>query len=167
MCKATKPSWIMTYIGELLSIQSHDLFWSCGLPRSQGKPKPLYHHYKNVYHLKTWQVSDIPWGAPVHVILLHHAVNWKHYISITTKPMATTLDMVVTYSKEVSFINIHNPSIWWFGEVTWKIKYFIFPLALDMARWWLTRRVYSTLGQCEVMWQFEKFICPLYKNHSH
>ena len=193
MCKAAKLSWIMTYVGELLSIESHDFFWSWGLPRSQDKTKtiisslqkclsqdklkPLYHHYKNFYHLQTWHISDLPWGAPIHVILLHHTANWKHYISITTKPMATTLDMVVTYSKEVSFINIHDPLIWWFCGVTWKIKYFILPLALDQwslntARWWLTRSIpsnqeYSTLGQCEVTWQFEKIICPLYKTYGH
>ena len=137
----------MTYVGELLSIESHDLFWLWGLRRSQDKLKPLYQHYKSVYHLQTWHISDLPWGAPIHVILLHHAANWKHYISITTKPMATTLDMVVTHNKEVLFITIYDPSIWWFCEVTGKIKYFILPLALDqwslnMARWWLTRRVF-------------------------
>ena len=60
--------------------------------------------------------------------------------------MVTKLGMVVTCSKEVSFINLHYPSIRWFCEVTWKVKYFMFQLSLDqwspnMARWWLTIRV--------------------------
>ena len=59
--------------------------------------------------------------------------------------MATKLGMVVIYGKEVLFINLHDPSIRWFCEVKWKIKYSMFRLALDqwspnMARWWLTIR---------------------------
>ena len=57
--------------------------------------------------------------------------------------MAIKLGKVVVYHEELPLINLLDPSKTWFCKVTWHVKYFISPLALeqwlsDMARWWIT-----------------------------
>ena len=59
--------------------------------------------------------------------------------------IATKLGRVVTYFEELSLIKLHRPSIRWFCEVTWQIKYFLSSFPLDkwspnMAKLWLTKR---------------------------
>ena len=54
--------------------------------------------------------------------------------------MATKLGKVVIYLEELPLIKLLDPSITWFCKVTWHVKYFISPFALDqwpsnMARW--------------------------------
>ena len=45
--------------------------------------------------------------------------------------MATKLDKVVTYHKELQLIKLLDPSITWFYEVMLHIEYFAFSFALD------------------------------------
>ena len=54
--------------------------------------------------------------------------------------MATKLGKVVIYLEELPLIKLLDPSITWFCKVTWHVKCFISPFALDqwpsnMARW--------------------------------
>ena len=54
--------------------------------------------------------------------------------------MANKIGRMVTYNEELPLVELHDPSIMWFCEVTLQIKHFLSPLGLDqwspnMARW--------------------------------
>ena len=108
------------YLNGLLSIKSRSTL-SHGLAISCDKLKPLHLQDRSACGFQTRQDGYLPWAAPTHkvtgplndVILLDHD---------TTIPMATKLGKVVIYSK------LDDPSISWFCDVTWQIKYFISPL---------------------------------------
>ena len=48
--------------------------------------------------------------------------KWKSYISIFTRPMATTLDREVASDERMLFKKSHNPLITWTHQVTWQMK---------------------------------------------
>ena len=92
--------------------------------------KTSYLHYHNCYDHKTWQDGGSPWGAPTnkvtknlgHVVLQDHVTNYYLYMSTTAVPMATKLEMMVTYLEEVLPIMWRNPLIPWSCKITWKTK---------------------------------------------
>ena len=102
--------------------------------------KDLYLQYHNGYGHQIWYGDDLPWGAPICVltwpfnygVLLDHVTNSKHYISTTTISLATKLGKVVIYHEELLLIKLLDPSITCLYKVTWHVKYFISPFALDM-----------------------------------
>ena len=88
--------------------------------------------------------------------------------------MATKLGNAVTHHKELLLINLLDPSITWFCEVTSNIKYFISPFA---PRPMATKRAkvvtcleglsvinsHNPLNMCsrEVTWQIKNIISPM------
>ena len=66
-------------------------------------------------------------------------------IPTTAMPMATKLGKVATDHEELPAMKLLDPSVTYFCEVTWYIKYFTSLFAIDhwppnMASWWLTVR---------------------------
>ena len=99
---ATKGGSIVTYLDELVP-KSHMTVWSCGIPRSFDKLKPLYLHYHSVYSHQTWQDGYLPgWALGYKVTSsFDHMVLWdnklKSYISTTKVRIATKLGEMVIY----------------------------------------------------------------------
>ena len=101
-----------------------------------------------------WVVTYLKGLLPIN---LHHSlVMWSCYttwqiifskilkpeISSTRILMATKPDMVITYPEGFPPITSLDPLTSWSCEVTWQIKYFVSPLALDQwrpntGRWWI------------------------------
>ena len=91
--------------------------------------KLSYLHYHNVYGYQTWQwVLTIRYSHPCesHITLSSRGLMTSR--DNTTVPMATRPGRVVTYNKKLPIIKLHNPSITWFCEVMWQIRYFKFLL---------------------------------------
>ena len=73
--------WWLTLSGfHPLSCLTH---WWRDLGRSRDKLKPLYLYYCSpCYDHQTWQGGDLPWGAPMHIVLWpfnHVMTNQKYY----------------------------------------------------------------------------------------
>ena len=45
--------------------------------------------------------------------------------------MANKIGRMVTYNEELPLVELHDPSIMWFCEVTLQIKHFLSPIGLD------------------------------------
>ena len=71
--------------------------------------------------------------------------------------MVTLLIRVMTYHMGFSLINSHESSIRWLFEVTWQIKYIIFPLAVDS--WHQTRKAAYLAWEAPTLkatWTFDR-----------
>ena len=124
----------MNLISFFLYIQM--TLWLQGLARSGGKLKALHIHNYNSYDHQNLQKRWLTFRNVYrysHMTLYLHVLarsrdNVKNYFSTTTISMGTKLGRVVTYNNEFSFMKLHDPSITWFFDVTWK-------------NWFLTRSV--------------------------
>ena len=75
--------------------------------RSRDKRELLYLHYHNAYGHKARQDGNLPWVASTdkshdHILTWSYEIKWQTKIIFTIlMPMATKLDKVVIYNKEL------------------------------------------------------------------
>ena len=90
--KPTKLSWMVTFVGGLLHLKSHEplITWSSKITRLTKIP--LYPHYRRAYRHQTWQVGDLPWGTPIHVVAWPYTYV-AYYITRQTKSVISLLPL--------------------------------------------------------------------------
>ena len=57
---ATQLGRMVTYLEELLTIQSNNALIAWSFSKSRDKQKLLYLHYKKTYGYQTWQNGNVP-----------------------------------------------------------------------------------------------------------
>ena len=149
---ATKLCRMVTYLDEFLSIKLHYRF-----------------KFQSVYDHHVLQDGNLPWWAPTHkfkkrydhVILQNLVINWNHYISTTTVPIATKFGRIVTYLEGLLSIKSYKALISWPWKVTWQTKIIIYSLPEYL--WppnlavWLLNLMSSYLY---VIWPFDDGVWP-------
>ena len=126
MLMATKRGRVMTYLGWLLPIRSHDhiITWSCNIT---WQTKIIT--YPLIKCICIWLSVLAEWGYTVRSFLPQAIVNYfSCCITTTTRPMATKRGKVVTYYKKLQPVKSHNLLNTWSHEVTWLIKNILSPL---------------------------------------
>ena len=66
----------------------------------------------------------------------NHVTNEEHYISTSTKLMATKLDREVACDEKMLYTKPHNLLITWTHQITWQIKTVISTISRDL---WATK----------------------------
>ena len=91
--------------------------WSHGLPRSQGKLKPLYHHYESTYHLQVWfstQTQTLKLQATFHLVLLNISFAQKPHVIFKWCSLANNMTVwiksIATFSKKACKFTVKRDS---------------------------------------------------------